>query len=638
MDKLNFDLNTLEETLERWFLQMKFHNSLRENPPETVQVADSLGRVTARPVFAVHPSPSFYAASVDGIAVLSSKTFGVSPHNPLKLKIGKNAHFVDTGSIMPEGTDAVVPIEKVKFQSIEEVVITNFLAPWENVRPLGEEVAAKEVILPAHHKIRPLDVAAMCMGSVTKLEVTAKPKVGIIPIGTGLLQVGSKPRAGKMIETSSQIISKEVVKLGGEPIVHEIIPEKVEDLIKAFSEMVSQTDMILAIAGPKMGTRPIAWILQQRGELITYGVLVKPGMSSCFGIIRGVPVIGLPGYAMSTFIIFKLFGHPVIFRKLGIKQPPRKTIRAYLSRNINSPDGVDEFIRVSLAEVDNLPVAAPLSRGAHVLMSLVRADGMVRVKPDQTDVRAGEVVEVETLREFPHTRKKVLISGTHDLSFDLMRNELQKKYSDVSMFTDNVGSMRGLMALKAGYCHIASIHLFDDETGEFNIPFVRKFLFDIPLLVVNIFFRRLGFIVAKGNPLNITGFEDLIRDDVRVINRIRGSGTRTVFDYYLKKHNIDLNRVTGYAKEAHNHLNLAAAVASKNADVGLGILEAAKATGLDFIPLIPEKLDFVVPRKFLKDYPVRCILKIISSGKFKEEVEALGGYDVSHTGKIVYEQ
>jgi putative molybdopterin biosynthesis protein len=640
-EKLNnpaLDLISLEEMQERWFLQLNFHKILNENPAESIPVSDSLGRVTACPVTAVHPSPSFYAASVDGLAVLSSKTFGVNEHNPMTLKIGRDGKFIATGNIMPEETDAVIPSENIKFLSINEVQISKFCAPWENVRPMGEEVAAREVIIPAHHKIRPLDIAAMHMGRVNTVNVVKNPRVGILPLGSTLVAAGTQPQMGKMVETSSHIIDNITRQAGGDPVIYDIVSENVKDLLKSIMNFIDEVDLLVILSGPSAGTKPVAEIMGKAGELVGYGTLVTPGMMSCFGVLASKPVIGLPGHAMSTLIMYEHFGLPIVYSKQGIKQEKRKTIEAYITSGVESPKGVDEFVRVSLGDVGGLPIAAPISRGANILMSLVRADGMVRIGPEKSFLKAGDVVRVELLRPENDLGKNVLIAGTYDLSFDILRNELLKEFDDVTMFSSNTGSMKGMMTLKAGHCHICSMHMFDDETGLYNIPFVKQFLSDMPLILVNIFHRKLGLLVAKNNPKNITSFEDLGRNDVKVINRIRGSGTRMVFDYYLRKCGIDLNEVSGYTEEAYTHLNLASAVASGNADVGLGILEAAKATGLDFVPLVPEQLDFVVPKQLLNSYPVRALLQVIASDSFKKELEVMGGYNASHTGKVIFEK
>ncbi len=638
MERLLYDTGSLDETLERWFMELEFREQLGPNLGELVPVEKSLDRITKNPVFAEVPSPSFYAASVDGIALLSSRTFSVRAESPLRLKIGEDAHFVDTGSIMPKGTDAVVPIEFVKFPAIDHVDIHKFAAPWENVRPLGEEVAARELILPAYHQIRPLDVSALYLGGVTQVDVVKCPRVGILPIGSGYQKPGTKLAEGKVYETSAQMIAGMVKKAGGEPVVMDIVPETHEALVQRSQNPPAGLNLLVIISGPSRGTRPIARLINHLGELVSYGMMVKPGMSACLGIVEKTPIIGLPRYPLSTFKIFQLFGLPVIYGRLGMEKPSAPMVEGYLSREITSPQGVDEFIRVSMGQVEDMPVVVPLSRGAHILMSLVRSDGIMRVEAGTKKMDAGQKVNVEMLHPGADIRRKILISGTHDICFDILRNEFQKQFPRKTLLLSNVGSMRGLMSLKAGYCHGASIHMFDDESGQFNIPLVKKFLHDVPLILVNLFHRKLGFIVERGNPKNISGFHDLTRPDVSIMNRIRGSGTRMIFDYHLRQKGIDINQVRGYSHEAHTHLNLASAVAAGQADAGLGILEAAKATGLDFIPVVPERLDLVIPKVHLSSYPLRCLLQVVNSDEFRREVDALGGYDSEMTGKILFEK
>lgn len=636
-DSVILEANSLEETLERWGCELEFRGFMNLNLPEEIQICDSLERITASPAIAVHSSPHFYSASADGIAIHSSKTYGTAETNPLVVRMGTDALFVDTGTPIPPGFDTVAPIGEIRFRSIDEVEVIRNYAPWENVRPLGEEVAAKEIIIPANHRIRPLDIAALYTGGLSTVKVIKKPRIGIVAVGSSLIPIGSQPLEGQSVETSSQILINMARQWGAEPVEYRIVNEDINEVSNIIAEASEEVDLLCVISGPSRGTRLVAKVINTNGELLAYGLKVKPGMSACLGVVNNCPVMGLPGYPMSAFLIFDLFAKPAIHRKMGVEPTSRNVVKAYLSRSIQSPPGVSEYIRTSLGEVDGLPVAAPISRGANILMSLVRADGLIKVEADRKEIKTGEPVQVELLRNFADIQKIVMITGTHDICFDILNSRLQQCCYNVCINQSNVGSMHGIIALKAGYCHIASIHIFDDETGEYNTPLVRRFLSDLPLIMVNFFHRYLGFIVPKGNPKKIETFNDLTREDVKMVNRIRGAGTRLVLDYHLRKNGIGVNEVRGYTQEAHTHLNLATAVASGNADVGLGILAAAKASGLDFIPVIKEKLDLVIPRKFLNTYPVASLLKTLTSEAFKQEVNALEGYDTSSMGKVTFE-
>ncbi|MCD4784470.1 MAG: molybdopterin biosynthesis protein [Candidatus Eremiobacteraeota bacterium] len=634
---LTLQMNSLNESLERWFCELEYRGFLNRNTIEKIPIADSLNCISANTVTAAISVPHFYSASVDGIAVLSSSTFSATATTPLTLKIGEDAQFIDTGMPILPGFDAVVPIEDVKLKSIEGVEITGSYAPWENVRPLGEEMAAQEVILPANHRIRSFDIAALFAGGHSHIDVVRKTRIGILPVGSALVPTGSIPAVGQAMETSSQILSNTVLQWGAHPILVDIVDENLVELSKKVDMIKSDVDLLCIIGGPSLGTALIADMLNRKGELICYGLQIKPGMSTCLGIIDDCPIIGLPGYAMSAYIAFNHFAKPVIYKKLGINAPDKKIFKAYLSRTVRSPEDVDEFIRASLGYVDNMPVAVPISRGANILMSLVRADGIIHISNKKSKIQAGELVNVELLRPRNDLKNKVFMAGSYDICFDILRNEILRQNPDIILYNSNVGSMRGLIALKAGFCHLSGIHFFDDETGEFNIPIVKMFLDDMPLILVNLLHRQLGFLVNKGNPKNILNFEDLTRPDVKLTNRIRGSGTRMILDYYLKKNKIEINRIKGYPDEAHTHLTLASAIASGHADVGLGISAAAKASNLDFIPLIPERMDFVIPKKYLNTYSIKSLLSIIGSEKFKKEISMLDGYSTEMTGNIVYE-
>lgn len=634
---LTLQMNSLDESLERWFCELEYRGFLNRNSTEKIPITDSLNCISANTITAAISVPHFYSASVDGIAVLSSSTFSATASNPLTLKIGDDAQFIDTGMPILPGFDAVVPIEDVKLKSIEDVEITGSYAPWENVRPLGEEMAAQEVILPSNHRIRSFDIAALFAGGHSYIDIVKKPGIGILPIGSTLVPTGSLPDVGQAMETSSQILSNTALQWGANPILIDIVDENLVELSKKVDRIKKDIDLLCIIGGSSLGTALIADMLDRKGELISYGLQIKPGMSTCLGIMDDCPIIGLPGNAMSAYIAFDYFAKPVIYRKLGINAPEKKIFKAYLSRDIKSPKYVDEFIRASLGYVDNMPVAVPISRGANILMSLVRADGIIHINSRKSKIKAGELVNVELLRPRDDLENKIFMAGSYDMCFDILRNEIQRQNPDIVLYNSNVGSMRGLIALKAGFCHLSGIHFFDDETGEFNIPIVKMFLADMPLIMVNLLHRQLGFIVKKGNPKEIFEFEDLTMPDVKLINRIRGSGTRMILDYYLKKNKIEINRIKGYADEAHTHLTLASAVASGHADVGLGISAAAKASGLDFIPLIPERMDFVIPKKFLNTYAMKSLLGTIAGEKFKKEVSMLDGYSTEMTGKVVYE-
>ena len=231
----------------------------------------------------------------------------------------------------------------------------------------------------------------------------------------------------------------------------------------------------------------------------------------------------------------------------------------------------------------------------------------------------------------------IVIMGSNDFTIELLSHELSKRFPKYSLSFSNVGSIEGLIALSRGSSHIAGCHLFDPETGDYNLPYITRYLPGIETIVVNLVYRDIGLIIRPGNPLNISGIKDLSRSGIKTINRQKGSGTRILLDYELMKLGIDPKEVDGYEREVNTHMEVAMAVLSGAADVGLGIFSAAKMLGLEFIHITKERYDLIIPKENLSAPPIISLLEVIRSPKFKESISQMGGYDTRETGKIMAE-
>jgi putative molybdopterin biosynthesis protein len=635
-DILIQDMVPFEEALERWLGELEFRGATSPARQEEVPIREAVGRVTASPVAARMPSPNYYLAGMDGVVVLASSTYGASEGSPRELKLGKEAFFIDTGRPIPKGFDAVVPIEDIRLPSLESVFISRSATPWENIRAVGEDVGFREIIIPMNHRVRPLDLGPMLAGGLSMVSVRGKPVAGIIPVGAGLVSLGKTPEVGESIEYNSHVLASLVEEMGAEAKIFDIVPEKPELLGEVLKSAVKEADLVVVIAGPSWGTFMPARVFHETGEVIVGGVNIKPGQSVCLGIIENKPVVALPGYPVSTFLTFDIFVKPVIASRLGMDLFPRHRVEARLARKIISPQGIEEFIRVKVGSVEDRTVAIPISRGAGFLMSLVKADGFIRVPADSEILESGHEVTVELLEMRERIENRILMMGTHDFCLDYLSNFLSFHFPHLELFSSNVGSSMGLASLREGFCHLAGVHMFDPESGEYNLPFIPRLLPDLPVVVMTLFHRHLGLLTKKGNPRNIKGLKDLLRDDVTFIGRDGFSGTRLVLDYLLREKSIDPAGIRGYDNEASNHMAMASAVASEKADAGVGILPAAKALGLDFIPLYPERFDIVIPQKFFNQHPIRSLIQVIRSQEFRKELSAQGGYDITDTGKVIY--
>jgi putative molybdopterin biosynthesis protein len=631
----------LDEALTKWLGKLESEEVGRPLSGETIQVKDSLGRTTAEPVIAKISSPFYHSSAMDGYAVRFADTFGASETSPKRLIIGEQAVYVDTGDPLPDVFNAVIMIEDVNVGGRgginEYIEIIAPATPWQNVRVIGEDIVATELILPENYRIRPVDIGAMLAGGHTKAVVRRKPRVVIIPTGTEIVEPGTELKKGDIIEYNSRILSGLVLEWGGEPVRFRIVPDRFDEIKKSILDALDMGDLVVVNAGASAGSEDFtAEAIKELGEVILHGVNIKPGKPVILGWVKGKPVLGIPGYPVSAYITFQLFAKPLIYRWQGLEVEEPAMLKVKISRQVASTLGHEEFLRVKVGKVGNNFIATPISRGAGVLMSLVRADGFVRIPAMSEGIGAGTEVYVELIRTQADIENTVVCIGSHDNALDLLANILKKRYPRLSLSSAHVGSMGGLMALKKGEAHLAGTHLLDEETGEYNIPFIKRFLSDKRTILINLVYREQGLLVLKGNPKNVKGFEDLTRDDVVFVNRQAGAGTRLLTDKCLRELGISPKEVRGYEREEYTHMGVASAVLTGVADTGLAILASAIALGLDFIPVAKERYDLAIPHEFFQTEMIQNLLKIIREDEeFKEMVVRLGGYDISDMGKVM---
>ena len=425
---------------------------------------------------------------------------------------------------------------------------------------------------------------------------------------------------------------------GGDAVRWNPLPDDYPRLRQTILDALEEYDVVIVNAGSSAGSQDYtAPVMEELGQLLVHGIAVRPGHPVVLGIVRGKPVIGIPGYPVSAVLTCELLVKPLVERKLCVTLPRREQVEAAITRKVLSPMGEDEFLRVKLGRVGEKLVATPVQRGAGIIMSLVRADGLVLIPRFSEGVDVGTTVTVELLRSPEEVENTVVAIGSHDLTLDLLASHLHRHYPNMTLSSSNVGSLGGLIALRRGEAHIAGSHLLDEETGEYNLSYVKRYLSGQPVVVINLVQRVQGLMVARGNPRGISSLDDLLRKDVSFVNRQRGSGTRVLLDYKLKEMGVDPATIRGYEREEYTHLAVAADVSSGTADVGLGILAAARALDLDFIPLLKEQYDLIFLRTYYESELLQPLLVLITGEEFRAEVEVLGGYDASTMGQVVAE-
>jgi putative molybdopterin biosynthesis protein len=599
-----------------------------------VTLEEAVGRVTAEPIWASRSSPPFDAAAMDGIALRASDTRGASETAPLLLALDAFA-VVDTGDPLPEGYDAVVMREHVHYVD-GQAELRAAVAPYQHVRSIGEDISATELLLPAGHRLRAVDVAAAAAAGATEIVVRRAPVVAILPTGDEMRPAGSELAPGEMLDTNSLMLAAQARAIGCEAITLPIEPDDQDRIAAAISDAVGQCDLMIVIAGSSAGRDDYtAQLVERLGALAVHGVAVRPGHPVVLGAIDATPVIGAPGYPVSASLTFDIFAAPLLADLEGAMATPRPQTQARLARKVVSVIGSDDWIRVRLGRVGGGLVASPLPRGAGVLTSLVRADGLLVIPTEVEGHHAGEEVDISLLRSLPEIEGTIVAIGSHDPILDLAASELRTHDPRVTLASSNVGSLGGLIALRDGLCHLAGSHLLEPDTGAYTTPYVEQMLAGRDIAIVRLVHREQGLIVAPGNPLGLDGISDLGQPDLRYVNRQRGAGTRVLLDYELQRAGIDAAAISGYSREEPTHLAVAAAISADRADCGLGVLAAARAFGLGFVPIAQEPYDLVLERGTAESERLAPLWALMETAEFRSAVEALGGYDTSEMGRRI---
>ncbi|WP_214401080.1 molybdopterin biosynthesis protein [Pseudonocardia lacus] len=601
-----------------------------------VPVAEAVGRVTAESVWARRSSPAFDSAAMDGIAVRAAETVGAAETTPVLLD---DFAVVDTGDPLPAGYDAVIMREHVHHAD-GRAEIRAAVPPYQHVRSIGEDISATELLLPEGHRLRPVDVAACAAAGAVELRVRRRPRVVIIPTGDEIRPIGADLAPGEIADTNSLMLAAQAVEIGCEARTTDIVADDPDQITAAVRDAAADADLVILIAGSSAGRDDhTAGVVAAVGSLAVHGVAVRPGHPVVLGTVAGdpaTPILGAPGYPVSAALTFDIFAAPALAALEGAAPRERPSTTARLARKLASAIGSDDWVRVRLGRVGGDVVATPLPRGAGVLTSLVRADGLLVVPAGVEGHHAGEQVRVDLLRGLADIRRTIVAIGSHDLVLDVAASALRAADPLITLASSNVGSLGGLVALRDGLCHLAGSHLLDPATGEYTLPYLdRIFGPDADLAVVRLVHRDQGLLVPPGNPLGLTGIADLTRPGLRYVNRQRGAGTRVLLDHELGRIAADPSTISGYSREEHTHLGVAAAVAAGRADTGLGIQAAARAFGLDFVPVAREPYDLVLRTTALDDQVLAPLWELLERHEFRAEVEKLGGYSCAETGRRI---
>ncbi len=632
---------------------------------EEVPLTEAYNRVLGEDVISGVDVPGFDRAAMDGFAVRAEDTFGADEENPVRLVvIGQveageaprlevcegEAVEVATGAPIPRGADAVVMVEYTQPVDGEQIEVFKSVTPGENVLSAGFDIRVGELILRRGERITPREIGVLAAVGLSSVKVFRKPRVAIISTGKELTRPGEPLEFGKIYDINSSSLAGAVVESGGEPVQMGISSDDPEEIAGKIKRALSEADLVLTSGSTSAGAGDVMYrILNKLGEpgVIVHGLAVKPGKPTIIAIIDGKPVFGLPGYPTSALTIFNLLVKPVILQMAGSAELGVKAkVRARMAFKVFPAKGRREFLPVHIIRrEDGSFLAYPVLTGSGAITTLAMADGFIEIPEGVELLSEGEEVSVNLFSSEVRPADLVIM-GSHCIGVDILLRCLRERRPSFKVKVVNVGSIGGINAVRRGEADIAGIHLLDEETGGYNIPFLERYNLSGRAVLVRGYKRQQGFMVKKGNPKGIRSFRDLLRDDVTFINRNVGSGTRVLIDMNLTKVSKELgisveevrSRIRGYNMEARSHSAVASMVLHDRADVGIGIKTAAELHGLDFIPITDEEYDFLIPKERLNKGSVKDFLEILRSDGFRRELSrrAPGLTATEETGRIIW--
>ena len=593
---------------------------------EAVPSVSAYGRVLAEAVYAKICSPHYNASAMDGIAVKASDTYGAN-ESSLVILTKEQYTVVDTGDPIPDSADAVIMVEDVTEIGDSKVSIISAVHPWQNVRQVGEDICMGDMIAPSFTKVTPSLCGAFLAGGVLETKCIKRPVFGIIPTGDEIVSPKENPEKGEIIEFNSTIFSAMLNEWSAESKIYPIVKDKKDLLNEVISKASEECDAVLVLAGSSAGKDDYtSTIIEELGEVLFHGLAIKPGKPAVLGRIGNAPVVGLPGYPVSAIVVMREIVRDMIAFLSHKTIRDEEKINAVLGKRIISSLKYREYVRVTLGKIGDSYVAVPLPRGAGIVTSFTKADGIIVVPQNCEGIEQGEAVEVVLVSGNKDIESSVIVTGSHDPIIDEINDLLKIKGYPFSVSSSHVGSMGALNAVKMNQAHLGGIHLLDTETGRYNESYVEKYLDSDSAVLIKGIGRIQGLMVEKGNPKNIKRFDDI--RGLRYANRQLGSGTRILFDYLLKAHNIGKDEIDGYRNEEFTHTAVAAQIAGGNADCGLGIYSAAQMYGLDFIEITVEEYDLIVNSNFIDTPMYNAFMEVFQSDELKKRMMKMGGYKI----------
>ncbi len=614
---------------------------------EEVMIEDSIGRILAEDIYAPIDYPPFDRSEVDGYAVSFKSVEGVDELHPVELKVvGKisvgekpilgvdigETIEIDTGAMIPRGADGVIMEEYTDRVDLNRVIVYRGVHPGENIAYAGSDISLGELVLPKGTRISFIEIGILATLGIARVKVFRKPRILVISTGNEIIEPGKELELGKLYDTNGCVVASLLRTIGADVTFYGIVKDDEEKLYKIIADKLNEYDVVVTSGGTSAGEKDVVYkVFNRLGRIVVHGLKVKPGKPTVIAISNGGKLfIGLPGFPLSSLTHSLLLLRKIIEKIMGIEHY-NKTVRAFMAARFRKDIGRTWLIPVIMNRIDGKIYAIPLIVPSGSISVMMKADG-IAVVPETIDIVEEEMpVDVHLIREYD---REGLIMGSHDILLPeiIYAMNLHRKFSYIQ-----VGSYKGLELIRRGYIDIAPIHIFNPERNSYNIDVIesdeilRKTTF-----LVRGYGRRLVLAFRRGNPKAIKSYRDIAREDVRFINRNRGSGTRAYIDFLLNKIGIEMGKsfneiiqtIKGYSYEVSTHNAIAAAIAQGRADVGICIEYAAIKYNLDYIPLTIENYDFVVFRKSIEKTAVKTFVAMLKDNSIKSIIQKYPGYQL----------
>jgi putative molybdopterin biosynthesis protein len=628
-----------------------FHQHITVAPlgEERVRLEHCLGRVLARDIVAAVDVPYFNRSNVDGFAVVAADTFGVDEESPAELSLTAEhlapgvvpreevqagmATAIATGAIIPKGANAVVMVEDTDCRD-GMLYVYHPVVPGENISYAGQDIMQGETVLREGQALSSRETGVLAALGGAEVWCYRKPRVAIISTGDELIPAGQPMAEGKVYDSNARIIADAVRENGGEPHGMGICPDD-ETALEEILRRALVHDVIILSGGTSKGAGDLSYrIIERLGPpgILVHGVALRPGKPLCLGAVGNTPVIILPGFPTSATVTFHEFVQPLVRAMAGLNREERHTIPARAAVRFNSRKGQLEYVLVHVVRSKAGYTAYPIGKGSGSMTTFSQADGFLKIPTNQEMLAKDEAVQVHLLSRDLSLADATII-GSHCVGLDHLVNCLKREGIQGKVI--NVGSTAGLQAARRGEADIAGVHLLDEQTGEYNRPFLRA---GDGLALVRGYGRRQGLVHRPGDdlPQPLT-FERLIETAAKegklvLINRNRGSGTRILFDMRLRSCARSLSMsfdklaesLRGYDTEAKSHNAVAASIALRKADWGLAIDTVARDYRLAFTFMQDECYDFVIPADKLSQPAIRRFLELLRSDTARAGLTRIG--------------